>query len=123
MRKTQRRIVMDLAVFMRATRMARFGVGNKEIEATLGISPAQIQYRCKIYKDIARMKVSLRQLWRYGKDPFRDQILKDYAAVQDAEFEQKILPQIVIPTPKMVRVPERKAPTIPELMRQARRAA
>lgn len=121
MKRAKRTILMDMKKFKLAARLARFGRGNKIIQAKTGLTDSQITYRCATYKQVTGMPKGLRRTWSSSDDPVIDQIIEDLGAVFDAEFEHQFLPKIVHPTPQMVKIKEPKPPTVKDMERQLRR--
>lgn len=124
MKHTKRRILMDLKVLKQVAHLASAGLGNKAIMRRMkdhGLSDGQISYRCHSYKEGVGLDEGLRVRWRNGNHPAVDMILNDIQGIQDYEFDRKFLPNLAHPTPEIVRLKERKAPTIDEAVRQLKR--
>lgn len=88
------------------THMARMRLGNKAIMNRTGFTNHQITYALHKYKVSAGLKMSLRQRWGMGLDPLIDELLADRAVVEamDAEIDRKVVPVILHPTPKTIRI-------------------
>lgn len=88
------------------THMLRIRIGNRAIAKRTGFTVGEITYAARRYKDSAGLNMSLRQRWAAGLDPLVDQMLYDRAIVEamDAEIDRKVIPVIMHPTPKTVRI-------------------
>lgn len=98
-RKDKRRVKLDLEVMKAVVRMARFRLTNREIGRRLGVSEGQATYRLRLYKEQMEMEESVRQCASHGNDPFLERLLKDNAAVMDAEFDRRFKPTIIYINP------------------------
>lgn len=107
MKRSPNKILMDLDTFKLATDLAQIGIGNRAIERDTGLSNGQITYRCGVYKKGMELKEGLRVGWRNGKHPLLRRVLADVRGVMDREFERRLLPQFVHPTPEIVKGPKR----------------
>lgn len=88
------------------THLLRLRLGNKAIMRRTGFTDHQITYAANRYKQSAGLKVSLRQRWANGTDPLIDEMLADRAVVEamDSEIDRKVIPKIIHPTPRTVKV-------------------
>lgn len=88
------------------THLLRMRLSTKAIARRTGYSDGQITYAANKYKLSAGLRVSLRQRWANGTDPLIDEMLGDRAmiAAMDAEIDRKVIPRIMHPTPRTVRI-------------------
>lgn len=83
---------------------ASIGIGNKELMRTTGFSDSQITYKlAKVKRFLGRTR-GFRVDWREGKHPLLVRILTDISSVMRLNIERDLVPKIVHPTPKTVKV-------------------
>ena len=111
-RKKQYLITFDGGEDQKALILAQLGIGNKEIARRTGLSSGQINYRCHKAKVTEGVPSGYRVGWRNGEHPLLKHIMQDYSGVLKLEIERKIVPKLVHPTPKMVKLKESPAPTV-----------
>lgn len=86
--------------------LAKLGMGNRFIEQSTGLSSGKITYRLTKAKRAEENQYGYRVDWRNGNSPLLGRILRDYQGVLEREIERKIVPRIVHPVPKTIKIKE-----------------
>lgn len=84
--------------------LGQIGIGNREIMRRSGLTNCQITYRLAKAKRLLGRDHGFRVDWRNGNHPLLERIMKDYASIMVREIQTKLVPKIVHPTPKVVKV-------------------
>ena len=85
---------------------AQFGLSNRSLERKFGFKDGQITYKLAKAKKALGRKEGFRVAWRNGHHPLYERVVADYRAIMRAEIEQDLVPLIVHPTPRTVRIPK-----------------
>lgn len=86
---------------------ANIAVGSdKELMRMTGESQGQVTYRLRVLKETLGLRESVRQRWKNGHHPLIRQFMEDYSSIMLAELDRQVVPKLVHPTPKTIRIKE-----------------
>lgn len=83
---------------------AQLGASNQELRRLTGESNGQIAYRLRVLKDTLGLDESVRNRWKNGNHPLMDRFVRDHHAIMMVELDRKVVPRLVHPTPKTIRI-------------------
>lgn len=83
---------------------ALMGQGNRPITSDRGLTQSQVTYRCAKLKAKFGFEFGLRVMWRNGLNPLYPEMRRRFAVMLQREIDRKVVPQIIHPTPKTVKI-------------------